>query len=98
MLASNGQQLISLASLGDPDSILVSPRLDFYSSLLAETRKIALKGDLPESDQDSRSWSLNVWVASEADFDIEACMSAIFKLATRALRRTLAINLSLVDG
>ena len=51
-----------------------------------------------ESDQESRSLSLNVCALSAADLDAEACMSAIFKLATRAFRRTEATSLSRVEG
>lgn len=51
-----------------------------------------------ESDHDSRSFSLAVWAASAADLDADAAVSWTFKLAMRELRRTEAINLSLVVG
>jgi len=51
-----------------------------------------------ESDHELRRASLSVCVASAADLEAEACKSAILKLARRAFRRTLAINLSLVLG
>jgi len=51
-----------------------------------------------ESDQESRSLSLKVCAASEADFEAEACADAAFKLAIREFRRTLAMSLSLDVG
>lgn len=99
MLAGDGQKLVSATALRNLDAILVCPLLDFCNlnqqTCLPNNPKVI---DIRESVQESRSLSVKVSAAAAADLEAEACRSAAFRLAIRALRRTLAISLSRVVG
>lgn len=97
MFTGNSEEFLALASLGNADAVLVGP---FFDCCVVLERLDEWRGryDLLESDQDSRSLSLRVAAASDAERDAEAAALDAFKLAIRELRRTLAINLSLDVG